>query len=161
MEDSTQAPEAVRRAIRAFVDTIALAEPLVFELWRSHELTLVQVQCLHMLRSGRELAGELARRLNLSSASVTRILERLESRDLITRAMDLHDRRRIWVQLTETGRNMLGGLQWWFTSPIFKAIKSMDADELERLTLALTAFVERVHETSPSTYAAGTSFSNS
>lgn len=147
MEHIHAAPtEAERQALRAVANLVRLAEPLVFEIWRSHELTIAQVQCLRILSVQEEQAGDLARKLAMSSTSLTRILERLESRDLVRRAVDVHDRRRILVQLTETGRQTVSSLTSWYASPMFWAIQGMSAADQGTLVDVLTRYVQAVRE---------------
>ncbi len=138
--------ESERRALKAVVNLIRLAEPLIFDLWRSHELTLAQAQCLRILSIQSEQAGELAKKLSMSSTSLTRVLERLESRHLIQRTVDIHDRRRIWVQLTESGRTTVSGLTSWYNSALFQTIRAMNADQIAELTRVLEEFVSAVHD---------------
>lgn len=145
-EPGSAPSEAERQALRAVANLARLSEPLIFELWRSHELTLAQVQCLRILSQQREQAGELARKLSMSSTSLTRILERLESRGLIERTVDLHDRRRVWVHLTDMGRTTVGSLTSWYTSSLFRAIQEMDETSQKRLTEVLEHFVQRVRD---------------
>lgn len=138
--------EAERRALRAVANLVRLAEPLIFELWRSHELTLTQVKCLRILSVQPEQAGELAKKLGMSSTSLTRILERLESREMVQRTVDLHDRRRILVQLTETGRQTVVSLTSWYSSALFWAIQDMDPTRQEELADVLMRYSEAVRE---------------
>jgi DNA-binding MarR family transcriptional regulator len=135
-----------REALRAVANLVRLAEPLVFEVWRSHELTIAQVQCLRILSVQDEQAGDLARKLTMSSTSLTRILERLESRELVRRTVDIHDRRRILVQLTDTGRQTVSSLTSWYSSPMFWAIRDM-ADEDKRVLIeVLTRYSQAVRD---------------
>jgi DNA-binding MarR family transcriptional regulator len=46
----------------------------------------------------------LGERLDLDSGTLTPLLKRLESRDLVTRTTPPHDRRERYIRLTETGR---------------------------------------------------------
>ena len=138
--------ETERRALKAVVNVIRLSEPLLFDLWRSHELTLAQMQCLRILSVQAEQAGDLAKKLSMSSTSLTRLLERLESRELVERTLDLHDRRRIWVQLTDKGRQTATSLTSWYTSPLFQAIQGMPNEDLELLADLLGQFVKRVRD---------------
>lgn len=57
-------------------------------------------------RSGRISIGSLARRVSLSQATVTGIVERLEKRGLVERARDQTDRRRVLVQCTSRGNRI-------------------------------------------------------
>jgi DNA-binding MarR family transcriptional regulator len=52
-------------------------------------------------------ARQVANNINLSQATVTSILDRLESRQFIERIRSEDDRRRIALHLTETGANAL------------------------------------------------------
>ncbi len=58
-------------------------------------------------RSGENTAGEIARAVSLSQATVTGILERLEKRGLLVRQRSQRDKRRIMVSITDAGRQIL------------------------------------------------------
>ncbi|MCL8208095.1 MAG: MarR family transcriptional regulator [Actinomycetia bacterium] len=141
--------------MRAFFDLVALAEPVTIELWRSHQLTLVQVQCLRRLRAGPLMAGDLARATGVSAASMTRLLERLEDRGLVVRAPDPADRRRVLVSLTDRGRSTLGGLDFWVKSPVWRTFAAMEADEREQITAVLVQLGERIRRASEGDQPAG------
>ena len=71
-------------------------------------LTGPQLVLLHEIaRSGEITAGEIARAVSLSQATVTGILERLEKRGLLVRQRSERDKRRIMVSITEAGRQIL------------------------------------------------------
>jgi DNA-binding MarR family transcriptional regulator len=52
-------------------------------------------------------AGQIAKHINLSAATVTNILDRLESRHLITRIRSTDDKRRVSLFLTDEGLKIL------------------------------------------------------
>lgn len=135
-----------RMALKAVVNLIRLSEPLIFDLWRSHELTIAQVQCLRILSHQPEQAGELAKKLSMSSTSLTRILERLESRGLVERTVDVHDRRRIWVRLTETGQTRVSSMTSWYNTPLFAAIRRMSLEERNRFVEVIEHYTAAVRE---------------
>src|SRR5690606_7845424 len=67
-------------------------------------LTPLQLLILQVLAVEKELtASQLARFVSLSPASLSRGLDRLESRSLITRRRDGQDRRRQWLRLEPPG----------------------------------------------------------
>ena len=71
------------------------------------ELTAPQLVCLRQVVAGRAAAaGELARQVSLSQATVTGILDRLEARGLLERHRDPHDRRRQLLSPTQAGRRL-------------------------------------------------------
>lgn len=53
------------------------------------------------------MASQVAKNINLSAATVTTILDRLESKDLIERVRSSEDKRRVSLFLTEEGKNKL------------------------------------------------------
>lgn len=94
--------------------------------------------------------GQLARRISLSQATVTTILDRLEARGLLYRERSELDKRRVHVKLTKRGRKVLAdaptllqqsfidrfhALQDWEQSMIKAALQRiaamMDAEQLD------------------------------
>jgi DNA-binding MarR family transcriptional regulator/ribosomal protein S18 acetylase RimI-like enzyme len=58
-------------------------------------------------RNGPIPVGELARRANLSNATVTGIIDRLEKRDLVRRTRNSKDRRQVLAEATDEGSRIL------------------------------------------------------
>ena len=56
---------------------------------------------------GEVTAGEIARAVSLSQATLTGILERMEKRGLLSRRRSDHDKRRVMVRITNDGRRVL------------------------------------------------------
>jgi DNA-binding MarR family transcriptional regulator len=138
------APLQARDVVSTFVDALVLAEPLQARLWKATGLTLTQLRILRALREQPTSAGELAEIAGVSAASLTRVLTRLEERDLIGRAIDRADRRRVQVSITPAGRAALpsGGL--WKGSAFQQAAHHMSYTERRAFVTALRAFLERV-----------------
>lgn len=57
--------------------------------------------------TGEVTAGEIARAVSLSQATVTGILERMEKSGLLSRRRNEHDKRRVMVNITATGKQVL------------------------------------------------------
>ena len=57
-----------------------------------------------MLQDGDVLPGEIGSEMGVSSARIATALNSLESKGLITRQIDLNDRRKILVRITPEGR---------------------------------------------------------
>ncbi|NBC46850.1 MAG: MarR family transcriptional regulator [Gammaproteobacteria bacterium] len=86
---------ALRRVIRA----VGLHSR---QLERSHGLTAPQALVLKTLIGlGEASVGTVARRVSLSQATVTDVLNRLENRKLVVRARSSKDRRRVIVSATD------------------------------------------------------------
>lgn len=91
---------ALRRVMRA-VDLHSR------RLVQSHGLTGPQAVVIGAVGASQGLtSGELARRVNLSQATVTDIVKRLESRGLLSRTRDQHDRRRVLITTTAAGKQV-------------------------------------------------------
>jgi DNA-binding MarR family transcriptional regulator len=107
---------ALRRIIRA-VDLHSR------QLMDACGLTGPQLVALRELaRGGTSTARDLARTVQVSQATTTGILDRLERRGLITRARSESDRRALDVALTDEGRRVLAAapplLQQRFTAEL-------------------------------------------
>lgn len=68
------------------------------------ELSLRQLSALHVIEHEEMTPGQLARRLMVTPAVVTGLIDRLERRGYVRRASESGDRRRIQLELTEAGR---------------------------------------------------------
>ncbi|WP_246382950.1 MarR family winged helix-turn-helix transcriptional regulator [Nocardioides stalactiti] len=91
--------------------------------------------------------ADLARRLGVSTAAVTGILDRLEGRDHLERAPHPDDRRRTALTVTDSGRQEIRG----HLAPMFLALQQLDDafDPAEREVVArylrdVTAAFDRI-----------------
>lgn len=97
----TSALIAIRRILRA-------AEFAARDLARTSGLTPSQVVVMQAItRLGEPGVGALADAARLSQATVTSLLDKLEARGLVRRRRDQEDRRRVFVELTAKGRELL------------------------------------------------------
>ena len=68
-------------------------------------LNRTDTRCIDLLdREGRLTAGELADRTGLTTGAMTTVIDRLERAGYARRAADADDRRRVYVELTDTAR---------------------------------------------------------
>jgi DNA-binding MarR family transcriptional regulator len=134
---------AARRVLRAYLAAIALAEPIQTNLWESAGLTLAQLTVLRELRQGPRSASRLARAVGRSSASVTRLLDRLEERGMVSRHRDRSDRRSVEVRIEEAGLNALGEIRVLGDSALATALERMSEPERDGLERSLRLLVER------------------
>jgi len=132
----------VRAVLRIYFDALILAEPAQLKLWQSAELTLTQFGALTKLRDGPLPAGKLAEQLGISPTSLTRVLDRLETRGLIERRHDDADRRRISVRLRPDGLQMVSAVSLLRGSPIQHSVEAMSKAERQELMVSLGRLVE-------------------
>jgi DNA-binding MarR family transcriptional regulator len=86
-------------------DANAMFNRALREELAKHKMTFSQYQHLRQLWQADGLAQvELSRRIGIETASSTAVIDQLEKLGLIRRKRDPHDRRRIIVTLTTSGR---------------------------------------------------------
>jgi MarR family transcriptional regulator, lower aerobic nicotinate degradation pathway regulator len=73
---------------------------------REHDLSVIQIRLLGVLRDRMPTMNELARLLGLDKSSVTGLVDRAERRGLVVRVPSTADRRAVLVSLTEHGRSL-------------------------------------------------------
>ncbi len=97
---------------------LQLATARVMEPWEKFlkanaELSLHQYNVLRILRGSHPTglpSGEIANRMVARDPDVTRLVDRLENRGLVTRTRSQRDRRIVEVGITDKGLQLLGGL---------------------------------------------------
>jgi DNA-binding MarR family transcriptional regulator len=143
---TTSAPSTTsaetRAALFAYLDALALAEPVQNRLWQLAELTLTQLQVLRSVREGPQTLGKLGQANGLSATSVTRIVDRLERRRLVSRRRESEDRRLVRVHLEPEGERVLGEVRVLRGSDIHRAVEAMTSEERIQLTASLRRMVE-------------------
>jgi len=97
--------DSVMIALRKIIQAIDMNSK---KLVKRVGLTGPQLVILQEISSqGEVTAGEIARAVSLSQATVTGILDRMEKRGLIARQRSDRDKRRIMVSITATGEQVL------------------------------------------------------
>jgi DNA-binding MarR family transcriptional regulator len=97
---------AWRGFLRAHREVVAHLDE---ELQRAHDLPLSSYEVLLYLAEaddGRLRMGELAERLLLSRSGLTRLVDRLERRDLVIRERCKEDARGLFARITPAGREV-------------------------------------------------------
>jgi len=142
--NATTAPALTetKQALLAYLDALALADPLQARLWQQAQITLTQLLVLRELRQGPQSAGRLGEHAGLSPTSVTRLVDRLERRGLVSRRRDSEDRRQVDVGLTPAGERLLGELKVLRGSPLHRAVEAMNTEDRRCLTACLRQLVE-------------------
>jgi DNA-binding MarR family transcriptional regulator len=109
------------------------------------ELSLTQLRALHVLAYGVEQASlkDLADRLGLSLPAVSRSIDGLVQRGLVTRAEDTEDRRMKQVRATASAPELLERLTELRLAGIESFVATLAPRERARLAAALAPLAER------------------
>ena len=112
-----------------------LAAP-IHELLREADLSLSQYNALRILRgSGEEglPCGEIAARMIRRDPDLTRLLDRLETRGLVTRSRTEADRRVVRATLTDAGSRLLESLDSRVQAAAKQTLAHLPKEKLELL----------------------------
>jgi len=95
---------------------------------------VTEVSALGEIRQDGPLTpSELARRLGLTSPSVTSLLDRLEAAGLVARRRHPADRRSVLVELTEAGEELLLASFEQFSEDVAAAVRSASPEHVREL----------------------------
>jgi DNA-binding MarR family transcriptional regulator len=78
------------------------------QLVKRYGLTAPQLMVLKEIMADEDInIGKVAKKVSLSQATVTNIIDRLEAREMVTRERSSEDKRRVMVRVTEKTRDIL------------------------------------------------------
>lgn len=97
-----------------------------------HDVTYEQWGVLLMILKDRgDTAAMLARGMECDTGSMTRMLDRLEAKDLISRTRSTDDRRRVELELTTGGKRVAERLVAAIVKVLNRHLEGFSVDELE------------------------------
>lgn len=132
----------------AFINIVRTSEALMrkhTEFLKAYELTPSQFNVLRILRGAEPdglICREIGERMVAFDPDVTKLLDRLEARDLIVRERQQKDRRIITVRISESGLDLLKKLD----KPILDFTKNLLGHMNEEKLRALNELVEEARE---------------
>lgn len=114
--------------------------------WPGGKLSLVHLQVLFLLEADGALPMRvLAESMDVSQASATGIVDRMEQRGLVERQRDHADRRIVRVDITDEGRRLIAGMAAERRDHLARLLEAVTDDELRALLVGATA-LRRVRE---------------
>lgn len=112
-----------------------LAVPMT-EVLRQENLSLSQYNVLRILRGAGEEGlpcGEISERMIRRDPDLTRLLDRLETRGLVSRSRNTRDRRVVTATITHEGRTLLDQLDKTVDETVRKTLAHMSSERLNTL----------------------------
>jgi DNA-binding MarR family transcriptional regulator len=119
----------------ALMRTVDLLRRAVTQVVEPHGLTLQQYNVLRILRGAQaDLPTlEIAERMIEQAPGITRLLDRLEAKGLVSRARCTEDRRQVLCRITTQGLGLLDGLQEPMKRADEQALGMLGSRELDTL----------------------------
>ncbi len=131
------------RAIRTYVDLLALGEPMRFRLWDSRGLTMTQLRLmLTLFQEDGTSMGNLAQRMDLSPSAMTGVIDRLSKIRLIRRKPDPEDRRVARICLTKGGRELSAEIDATGRALLSSVVRHLGRTKVETIIDALKEFLQ-------------------
>jgi len=110
-------------------------------------LTLMQWIVLLYLRDGLALtASDIAREFRHDSGALTRVVDQLERRGLLTRERSVRDRRVVELHLTRAGRKTIDKLLPRVVGELNAALAPLSRDEFEQFQRYLVRILEHLQD---------------
>jgi DNA-binding MarR family transcriptional regulator len=83
-----------------------------------HDLSIIQVRLLGILRDRKPTMNALGHHLGLDKSSVSGLVDRAQRRGLVDRTVSATDRRAFHVSITDTGRQLVEQIATGFTARV-------------------------------------------
>jgi DNA-binding MarR family transcriptional regulator len=148
MKESVTSGKSKRRAgcpeEDAFLDLLRTTDMLsrgMVGVLKTEELSPTQYNVLRILRGAPEglACGEIANRMITRDPDVTRLLDRLEKRGLISRCRETKDRRTVMARITPEGLKVVGRLDEPVLAGHRRQLGHLGRERLAALTELLAA----------------------
>jgi len=132
------------------VDALAqlsfLVQGALAEIAGQHDLSIIQMRLLGVLRDRKPAMNELGRHLGLDKSSISGLVDRAQRRGLVTRTISAIDRRAVQVSITEAGRQLAEQVAAEFTERIGTLAAALPDSDRQRLShLAAQIVVADAH----------------
>lgn len=133
----------------AFLDLLRTADMLTRGadvVLKGEDLSLTQYNVLRILRGASEglSCGEIASRMITRDPDVTRLLDRMEKRGLISRSRESRDRRLVLARITAKGLQLVNGLDEPIQKVHHKLLGHLGKERLRALAELLAAVREKL-----------------
>lgn len=131
------------RVLRSMRQIIRAVDIHSRKLNSEFKITAPQLLCLYSLvKEGSVTLSRLAKSVNLSVSTVNGVVDRLENKGLLTRQRDNIDRRRVYISITGSGKEITRSAPMLLQDKFSEALRRLP--ELEQVAIALS--LERVVE---------------
>ena len=127
----------------AFLELVRTTDLLsrgLVRIMKTEDVSSTQYNVLRILRGSPEglACGEIANRMITRDPDVTRLLDRLEKRELISRCRETKDRRTVMARITPEGLKLLGRLDEPVQAAHRKQLGHLGRDRLQTLVELLS-----------------------
>lgn len=102
---------------------------------KCYGLTVPQIACLYEIyENGIMTLSSLSKKVYLSMSTLVGVIDRLEEKELVLRTRDRKDRRIIYIDITEKGKDFVRAAPYLLHNRLNESLRSLD--EKEQIILA-------------------------
>jgi DNA-binding MarR family transcriptional regulator len=127
--------------VDALVQLSFQVQRILAEAAAEHDLSIVQLRLLGILRDRQPGMLELGRHLGLDKSSITGLVSRAEKRGLVERSPSPHDGRGVLVTLTPAGRRLVEVGEAQINRRITQLTKRLNATQRKQFTQLASVLV--------------------
>ena len=144
MKTNHKLKQGVSRFLDAWLATRQLIQAANFNRFQNAGLSATQFMTLNLIPSSKDgmTLTELAQRMNLGPATLTKTVDSLESRGLLTRTRSKVDRRQVMLALTREGTSLQNSASVEFHSHMASLFNKMNAAQRDGLVHGLEGLVQ-------------------
>ncbi|WP_026882943.1 MarR family winged helix-turn-helix transcriptional regulator [Clostridium akagii] len=111
-----------------------LVQTVIGRVGATHNLSIIQIRLLGILRDREPTMLHLAQYLNLNKSSITGLVDRAERRGLVERTISLNDRRGFNVKITSAGLKLAHVISSEIECQVNSIIEGLTETERSHLT---------------------------
>jgi len=95
-----------------------------------------QFMIIHALSHHAFTMGDMAERLLVSTPTISRIVDTLVTRGYVARRPDATDRRKVWLELTASGRALTEAMEVRFRQVVARLLEPLSGPQLDLIVAA-------------------------
>lgn len=131
------------RILRSLRRIIRAVELYSHQLDARHGITAPQLACLmKLVEEGPVILRTLAEKVFLSSSTVVGIVDRLQSKGLVTRTRSTRDRRQVLIEATDAGRRLAEKTPLPMHEALARALQNLPVEDRAALSDTLEQIID-------------------
>lgn len=121
----------IKQLIMRIYDRISDLQDIMMQ-YKEYNITINEVHILEKLNGNDGIkVKELAELCNVTNATMTVQLKKLEANDYVTKEKDLHDSRSVLIFITQKGRKIVKVHEYFYVKLLKGILKSHGQEEIE------------------------------
>ncbi|QMT59738.1 MarR family winged helix-turn-helix transcriptional regulator [Legionella sp. PC997] len=114
---------------------------------KCYGLTVPQIVCLYEIyENGRLTISALSKKIYLSMSTIVGVIDRLEEKQFVNRTRDIHDRRIIYIDITEKGKEFVSASPYLLHNRLNDNLQVLTVEEQIALANSINLLVDLLRD---------------